>query len=279
MKFNSDYEHELGYDRYNLKCQSYMKQIYGIQQQQKQQQQTQMHPKQIQQQTNPNIQLFTYIRDPINRFLSSLGQILNSPIGIIRRSGISPCHTTSITTMQLIHCVLTKMENNINNNINNDVTASNNDGNKNLTYSRVHDDSHSYNYYNYLDEHFVPQIYELYVGLYELDIGISIMDMTASIISNIVQQMNTAAATAVVGVQVPPPSQKQQQQRQPHIAPQPPLHELPKVNSASNGIVTNYPQFDLQYNSLSVSIKRRICKLYEIDFLMIKQINQMKMKD
>ena len=72
--------------------------------------------------------LFSFCRDPVLRFLSSLGQLLSMPQ---RHHKLAPCclHPRSATT--LVSCVLDKI-------------------------------TDSGDYRNYLDPHFMPQIYELY---------------------------------------------------------------------------------------------------------------------
>eukprot|EP00980_Cylindrotheca_fusiformis_P011519 scaffold2708_cov119-Cylindrotheca_fusiformis.AAC.7 len=96
-----------------------------------------------------NATLFTFVRDPVPRFLSALSQLLSMPQ---RHFKLSPCHKKtkrSSDAQQLIQCVLHKIMN----------------GN----LSR-----------NYLDPHFMPQLYELYSAVqHREDIGILLFSLSS----------------------------------------------------------------------------------------------------
>jgi hypothetical protein len=134
-KFNSESERQMGRENYTTACQNLLKQAYESQKQS----------------GNQPMLVFTFIRDPLERFLSSLGQVLNGPTGILRKR-LSPCHN-SMTTADLIDCVLNKMEE----------TSS------------------------FLDEHFAPQSYELYSGVQGFDLAIAVVDL--SLLSAVVTQL------------------------------------------------------------------------------------------
>jgi hypothetical protein len=81
--------------------------------------------------------IFTFLRDPVPRFLSSIGQAL-------RLGRLHPCNVQSNGTIELVHCVLAKI----------DKTQS------------------------FLDEHLIPQVFELYMGMMGLDLSVTVMDLS-----------------------------------------------------------------------------------------------------
>jgi hypothetical protein len=113
---------------YNF-SQELMQSIYTYQQQQQNQKDT--HDLQT--------ILFSFTRDPVKRFVSSVGEVLK-----IASKDLAPCHRQNNTTGTMLECVLDKIE---------------------------HDSS-------YLNEHLVPQSYEFYKGVMGYDIGINIMDIS-----------------------------------------------------------------------------------------------------
>ena len=84
--------------------------------------------------------MFTFIRDPVPRFLSSVGQAL-------KLNQLGPCtstkHTPRKDSLGLLECVLNQIQ----------VTQ------------------------QYLDEHLEPQIFELYHGMMGLDLPVHVMDL------------------------------------------------------------------------------------------------------
>jgi hypothetical protein len=134
-KFNSESERQMGRENYTTASQKYLKQAY----------ESRKHG------GDQPMVIFTFIRDPLERFLSSLGQVLKGPTGLLRKH-LSPCHN-SMTTADLIDCVLNKMEE----------TSS------------------------FLDEHFAPQSYELYSGVQGFDLAIAVVDL--SLLSEVVTQL------------------------------------------------------------------------------------------
>jgi hypothetical protein len=90
--------------------------------------------------------LFSFCRDPVLRFFSALGQLLSMPQ---RHFKLSPCHRHKTSSQKLIQCVLDKIMNN---------------GNSK----------------NYLDPHFMPQVYELYSAVHQQeDIGIQLFSLSS----------------------------------------------------------------------------------------------------
>ena len=84
--------------------------------------------------------VFTFVRDPVTRFLSSVGQALK-----LNQLGSCTKGTTRKDSLALLDCVLTRIQ----------VTQ------------------------QYLDEHLEPQIFELYHGMMGLDLRVHVMDMNA----------------------------------------------------------------------------------------------------
>lgn len=189
IKYNSDLQRDLGSKRYDQLCQERMELVYKNQQQQNQNSE------------HPTIQVFTFLRDPLDRFLSSLGQVLKGPKGLLR-DRFMPCYT-KMTTKDLIECVLNKMEQRL----------------------------------SFLDDHFVPQSFELYIGLMGYNISVNVVDL--SLLSMVIQQMGGAVDAT---------------------------HE----NSAV-GRIQDFPHFDLNPSALTPSMQVRICRLYEADLLLLKE--------
>lgn len=84
--------------------------------------------------------VFTFLRDPVSRFLSSVGQALK-----LNQLGTCTKHANSKDTVDLLVCILDHIQTNK----------------------------------HFLDEHLEPQIFELYHGLMGLDLNVNVMDMTA----------------------------------------------------------------------------------------------------
>jgi len=83
--------------------------------------------------------IFTFLRDPVDRFISGVGQALKlNQLGDCTRS------RTKKDSLELLDCVLNEIQ------------------------TKKH----------YLDEHLEPQIFELYHGMMGLDLDVSVMDLT-----------------------------------------------------------------------------------------------------
>jgi hypothetical protein len=190
-KFNSYTERQMGHENYTKICHKYLHQVYESQ---------------TKKGAEP-ILIFTALRDPLDRFLSSLGQVLKGPRGILRRI-LTPCHNRMMTTALLIDCVLHKME--------------------------------TSPFFSYLDEHFVPQSFELYSGLLGLDIAVDVIDLSATLSEVVAQLGGTKDGDN-------------------------------KHRNSAVGIVDEYPQFVLTPSALTEDFQARICRLYEVDVLMIEQ--------
>lgn len=90
--------------------------------------------------------LFTFLRDPVSRFLSAVGQVLSMPQ---RHFKLSPCHKNTASSQVLVQCILNKMIN-------------------------------SRNSRDYIDPHFVPQLYELVSAVQQQkDIGIQVFSLSS----------------------------------------------------------------------------------------------------
>lgn len=90
----------------------------------------------------PDAILFTFMRDPVTRFLSGLGQILRMP----RKKNLRPCPSTANNFQQLMECVLDQIEGNLSHNSSTPAQPS---------------DSGSSIDLNFLDLHLLPQTIEL----------------------------------------------------------------------------------------------------------------------
>ena len=92
----------------------------------------------------PRSFLFTFVRDPVTRFLSGVGQLLRMP----RKRLFQPCLTISSNTEELLDCVLSLMERSLNQDklgFNESSSGARRQGlNADVTL-------------NFLDEHLVPQ--------------------------------------------------------------------------------------------------------------------------
>jgi hypothetical protein len=92
--------------------------------------------------------VFTFVRDPVPRFLSGVGQAL-------KLNGLGPCSTKDDTTprkdsLGLLECVLNQIQG-------------------------------TQQQYRYLDEHLEPQIFELYHGMMGLgDLPVHVMDLPSA---------------------------------------------------------------------------------------------------
>jgi hypothetical protein len=122
--FYTPREQQLGQEAFHKEALKVMNRVQN-QTQQKQQQQVDTMP------------IFTFLRDPVPRFLSSIGQAL-------RLGRLHPCNVRSNGTIELVHCVLAKI----------DKTQS------------------------FLDEHLIPQAFELYMGTMGLDLSVTVMDLS-----------------------------------------------------------------------------------------------------
>ena len=258
-KFNSDLERQIGYDQYSQKCQSYMNEVYTRNNNDNDNNNIIINRTRSDNSIlDLNVIIFTFTRDPVHRFLSSLGQILRGPIGIIKRT-IAPCHAISMTTSQLIDCVLTKMEQKAAS-----VTNSKSTGKDKIsdTATTTTNTSGQYHYFpSYLDQHFAPQVYELFHGLFELDIGVVVLDMEASL-SNVIVQLNSCSGDdrgSIRNCSNRGDGRSSSFRSGPHI-------------NTAIGVVDNYPQFNLIPSILTSQMKDRICRLYEMDVMMIREM-------
>lgn len=123
--FYTPREQELGQEAFHKEALKVMNRV---------QNQTQQQPQQ--EQEVDTMPIFTFLRDPVPRFLSSIGQAL-------RLGRLHPCNLRSNGTIELVLCVLAKI---------------------NKTQS-------------FLDEHLIPQAFELYMGMMGLDLGVTVMDL------------------------------------------------------------------------------------------------------
>ena len=121
-------EQELGQERFENRTLSILRQV---------------HMDQTEHATaTSSMPLFTFLRDPVPRFLSSVGQALRlNKLGACTRQSQQP----QKDTLTLLDCVLTLIQ-----------------------------DSESF-----LDEHLEPQIFELYHGMMNLDLRVNVLDLSS----------------------------------------------------------------------------------------------------
>jgi hypothetical protein len=190
-KYFSNQELEWGHEPFEQACHSVMTRVY-----------------QKQQQKDESVETFTFLRDPVLRFLSSLSQVLTLHGSLLKR-GFYPCNERN-TSEDLVDCILGKFESN----------------------------GHSF-----LDTHFAPQSFELYKHVMGFDIAISVIDLSE--IGNVLGGL---------GAQ----------------------NIIKKERSVAGGVIKNVPQFRLTEDLLTSDVIRRICKIYEMDVLMLEQVGVTK---
>ena len=159
---------------------------------------------QKQRQPSSSVDVFTFLRDPVPRFLSSLGQVLK-----LREwhKKLYPCYE-HYTTSDLVDCVLTKIE-----------TSQ-----------------------SFLEQHLAPQSFELYKIVSGYDISVTVMNMS------LMDQVLVETLDA-----------KEYLQGQ-------------KERSTTGSLIRRFPQFKLTPDVLTPQTINRICKVYEVDAQMLKQI-------
>jgi hypothetical protein len=171
-------EQQLGREEFQNQTMQIMTDIYSAQQQQQ----------------PCSMPTFTFLRDPVPRFLSSVGQAL-------RLNKLHPCNTQSKDTQELLDCVLNKIK------------------------AKE----------SFLDEHLVPQLFELYKGMEGLDLKVKVMDLSA--IGSVLQKLGLATNGASS------PRRKTQ------------------------GLVSG---FNLSMSFVTASLMERICEIYPMDVLLLQ---------
>jgi Sulfotransferase family len=142
---------------------------------------------------NNNAVVFSFVRDPVIRFLSSVGQIRHMGHQKVRLftkcnglmiSAQEPAESDSISMQEgqqhdnnvtiarsqaLVRCMLDSIRSS---------SASTAESFTNKTNNNNHDDVEIY---SYIDQHMLPQAYELRARAHELDVNIHVMSMTEMI--------------------------------------------------------------------------------------------------
>ena len=139
--------------------------------------------------------IFTFLRDPVDRFISSVGQAL-------KLNKLHPCSTKSKDTPELLKCVVDKIKR------------------KGL----------------FLDEHLVPQSFELYYGVMGYDIAIRVLDLSS--IGQVLKKLGFSSD-----------------------------HSSGRRRKGQ-GLVAG---FNLSTSLLSPSILNEICSLYDVDVRLLHQ--------
>jgi hypothetical protein len=123
--------------------------------------------------------VFTFLRDPVVRFLSSVGQMLymnrvrlfrqcDRLNRLERKFRLRENNTTIAKSQALVHCVLQSM-----------LYPRNKSAANSVTYNVEKQEQTLQNYnYTYVDQHFLPQAIELRARSLEFDIGIHLMPMS-----------------------------------------------------------------------------------------------------
>jgi hypothetical protein len=186
--YYSKREKTLGHVAFEEACEKVMKSVYI-----KQRNQQQLHPSHL------DVRTFTFLRDPVPRFLSSVAQVLKLRTWHVR---LYPCYERN-TTAQLLDCVLEKLEQG-----------------------------------SFLDQHLSPQSFELYKQIMGFDISIDVMDLSE--ITRVVRQLGAG--------------------------------KVPKERSTTGSIIRRFPQFKLTSDVLTSRHINRICKIYQADVIMLKEV-------
>jgi hypothetical protein len=178
---------------------------------------TQLHESQHQQlsSSSNSMPFFTFLRDPVTRFLSSVGQAL-------RLNKLHPCNTPPKKgdTLALLECVLQKIQ-----------------------------DKESF-----LDEHLVPQALELYHGMMGLDLQVQVMDLSAigPVLQHLVVLGLPTATTSTTSTTSTTTT------------------SIETRRSSTQGRLV--AGFNLSTALLTPSLVQRICTVYQMDSLMLKQV-------
>ena len=165
------------YNRQMIQNLGIVEDIYNRQQQQHQQQQQQQQQQihALPQPTSDNDAIvFSFVRDPVIRFLSSVGQIMHmgklnlfpacanlSEIEESLAANASSNNATLAKSQALLQCVLESVK-----------------SSSGSAESTIHHQDGSQPSYNYIDQHLLPQAYELRARSLEYDIGIQLMPMS-----------------------------------------------------------------------------------------------------
>lgn len=153
--------------------------------------------------------LFSFCRDPVLRFLSSLGQLLSMPQ---RHHKLAPCHLHRRSARKLVSCVLDKI-------------------------------TDSGDYRNYLDPHFMPQVYELYSSVQgKSEIGIQLFSLSS------LDQLQRSCS----------------------------IHEGPS-NPSRYRVARHDSGFSkLSVRSLTLHLTDRICQVYVMDVLFLHSLGELE---
>jgi hypothetical protein len=176
------------------------------------------------------VHTFSFLRDPVPRFLSSVAQVLKLRLWHKR---LYPCYEHN-TTEQLVDCVLTKLE---------------------------QDQGPS----SFLEMHLAPQSFELYKQVMNYDIHITLMDI--SHLDTVLQQTR---AIFKGGQGSPRTSTNTSTSTRSRVVDN---HwtevNIHKERSTAGSLIRRFPHFRLTQNLLTPERIRRICKIYEMDVVMI----------
>jgi hypothetical protein len=210
--YYSKREKALGHVAFEEACQGIMQMVHAKQHHQ-QQQQYQQSPK-------TTLQTFTFLRDPVPRFLSSVAQVLKLRVWHKR---LYPCYERN-TTERLLDCVLHKLE------------ESSTGG-------------------SFPEMHLAPQSFELYKQVMGYDIHITVMDLNSEM-DTVMQQLvaGSASTSTTSTVQV----------------------QTTKERATTGRVIRRFPRFRWTMDVLTPALIRRICKVYEADVLMLKQVGVTK---
>ena len=171
-------EQQLGREEFHNQTMQIMTGIYSAQQQQQ----------------TCSIPIFTFLRDPVPRFLSSVGQAL-------RLNKLHPCNTQSKDTQELLDCVLNKIK----------VKES------------------------FLDEHLLPQSFELYNGMTGLDLKVKVMDSSA--IGSVLHKLGLAT------------------------------NDVSSPRRKTQGLISG---FNLSMSFVTAPLIERICEIYHMDVMLLQ---------
>ena len=146
-----------------------------------------------------DVRVFTFLRDPVSRFLSGVAQVLKLRTWHKR---LFPCYELNMT-VELLDCVLEKLDHG-----------------------------------SFLDQHLAPQSFELYKEVMGFDIAVDVIDLSE--ITLILRQLGA--------------------------------REWAKERSTTGSLIRRFPQFRLTPNVLTPKQIKKICRIYQSDVVMLKEV-------
>ena len=258
--FYTTKERQLGKEVFHQQSHQIMRQVYRYQQEQHISRRQNVAVNSMNQKRDLVVSpIFTFLRDPVSRFLSSIGQALQlNGLGSCRRkhdkmrkdqNHENKYHSTdsqqtqpsaNVMTIELLDCVLAKIESN----------------------------------QFFLDQHLLPQSFQLYTAVMDFDIGIAVMDLSTQLTPLLRDLSSTVGDYHHYHQRIAgrrhQPEDSSSSWRTTGDAYQTISSGVSHRRRKSPTIVQGY---NLSLSLLTPSIKSRICSIYHMDVLMIQMTN------